>query len=120
MVEADEDEVGSGDQEDVDAELQAESSEDEESSDDAEVSSDEEDDSEIDQAFRDQLAAALQVDAGNIDVPDSSNSGSESDESMDDEQMLAIDEQLTEVFKSRMSDRQSKKREYTECLSELS
>lgn len=86
-------------------------SEDEEERSDSDLS-DEEGDVEVDQAFRDEIAAALGLDLNNIneaeDVDDDEAEESEDEVLLDDEQMMALDDNLAEIFRRRTAKANSK------------
>lgn len=76
--------------------------EDEESQDDGVDS----DDAEVDLELRNKIEEALRV---NGIEPATGETDSEDDELMDDDQMMAIDEQLAQVFRSRMNEKKEGK-----------
>lgn len=70
--------------------------------------SDDNEDEEVDEAFLAKIAEALGVNgAGAL-----SDEASEEEDLMDDDQMMAIDDQLAQVFKSRVNDKHSTKGSY--------
>ena len=90
-------------QEDEDEEMELEEGpEGEESVSDSESEDDDEEDEAPDLELRSRIEEALR--ASGIEPADDSEGGSgdsEEEEIMDDDQMMAIDEQLTEIFRSR-------------------
>lgn len=99
---------------------------DQEPSDDGEVSSadedeDEDEDDEVDdnndedvQELRRKIEEALKVNGIEAATGDSDEDSDE--DLMDDDQMMAIDEQLAQVFRSRMNEKKSSKGEFSENL----
>lgn len=85
--------------------IEEENSDGESSASSSEHSSSSEDDAdqEVDEELIQKVRAALGVNG------DEENEDSEDEDLMDDKQMMAIDQKLAEVFKSRMNDKQSKK-----------
>ncbi|KAF7363316.1 hypothetical protein MSAN_00987000 [Mycena sanguinolenta] len=75
------------------------------SSDDAEMSDNESSDGEVDPELRSKIAEALRVNG--VDVASGDEDDSD-EELMDDDQMLAVDEQLAQVFRLRESERKGK------------
>jgi DNA polymerase phi len=76
----------------------------EDDSDDAEDEDDEDDDGDVDPAFRQRVAEALQVSGMGIDGnADGDVDSDEESEVWDDERMMQVDEQLAAVFKERSS-----------------
>ncbi|KAG0326236.1 DNA-directed DNA polymerase [Dissophora globulifera] len=83
--------------EDEEDESEDEENSDEEESEDMEVDEDEDDDdAPVDEEFRKKLAAALNIKDGNEDDEDESE-----EELLDDDQMMAFDEKLNEIFKQK-------------------
>ena len=80
------------------------SNEDEVSQNDA--SGDDSDDAEVDLELRNKIEEALRV---NGIEPATGETDSEDEELMDDDQMMAIDEQLAQVFRSRTNERKGVK-----------
>lgn len=93
-------------------------SDDSDDSEDDDSSDDDEDGLEVDEAFKNELLAALE--AGGMGVPNAASDdddeemkGDESDEEelLDDEAMLALDDRLADIFRANGGGRRSKKRE---------
>ncbi|KAI5982996.1 DNA polymerase phi-domain-containing protein [Pisolithus marmoratus] len=99
-------ELAEAQSEEMDASSEEEGESSSEASDDDEDLS-EECDSEDTQQVRKKLGDLLK--AGGIDDVEGDESDEESEELMDDEQMIAIDEHLAEIFRSRKDEQRSKK-----------
>ena len=96
-----------GEDEDDEVEVE-ESSEDDDSDSGAEDDEDEdEEDEEPDLELRSKIEEALR--ASGIEPADDSEGDSEEDEVMDDDQMMAIDDQLAEIFRSRAGEKKGGK-----------
>jgi DNA polymerase phi len=95
-------------------------SDDSDDSEEDDSSDDDEDGLEVDEAFKNELLAALE--AGGMGVPNAASDddddeemkGDESDEEelLDDEAMLALDDRLADIFRANGGGRRSKKREW--------
>lgn len=95
-------------------------SDDSDDSDEDDSSDDDEDGLEVDEAFKNELLAALE--AGGMGVPNAASDddddeemkGDETDEEelLDDEAMLALDDRLADIFRANGGGRRSKKREW--------
>lgn len=83
-----------------------ESNSEEESEEDDGESSGDDNDNEEDTELRRKIEEALRV---NGIEPATGETDSEEEELMDDEQMMAIDEQLSQVFRTRANERKSSK-----------
>lgn len=75
---------------------------------DSESEDDEDEDEEPDLELRSKLEAALRS-SGIGPADDSEGEGDSEEEVMDDDQMMAIDDQLAEIFKSRTSEKKGGK-----------
>lgn len=91
-------------QSDEDEEEESESEQDEPSESENE---DDEDDAEVDPEFRRQVAEALQVNG--MAAADGSDSDSEDEVVLDDDQMMQLDEHLAKVFKAQAGNTKEKK-----------
>ncbi|GAA5938783.1 hypothetical protein JCM3775_001989 [Rhodotorula graminis] len=91
------------------------------SSSDSESDSDDEGGFEVDEAFKNELLAALE--AGGMGVPgddeamrDDDGAGSDDEELLDDEAMLELDDKLADIFRANGGGRKSKKRDRQDDL----
>jgi DNA polymerase phi len=92
------------DKEEDDSDLSVSDDEDEESQDDD--SGDDSDGAKVDLELRNKIEEALRV---NGIEPATGETDSEDEELMDDDQMMAIDEQLAQVFRSRRNEKKGGK-----------
>ncbi|KAM0792376.1 hypothetical protein ACM66B_005056 [Microbotryomycetes sp. NB124-2] len=110
-------------QEDEDAEMadgekEVNGAEESESSDeDDDDESDDDDDVEVDEAFKNELLAALQESGVAADLEsDDDESEEKEEEYLDDDQMLALDDKLADIFRHNGGGRKSKKLARTEDM----
>ncbi|BGO89524.1 hypothetical protein NBRC10512_003985 [Rhodotorula toruloides] len=114
-----------GDEEEETGEGEGKEEEDEESSDEDEDEDDEDDGLEVDEAFKQELLAALE--AGGMAVPNAASDDedeemqdgegeSEEEELLDDDAMLELDERLADIFRANGGGRRSKKRDRQDDL----
>ena len=78
---------------------------------------DENEEEEPDLELRGKIEEALR--ASRIEPADNSEGADEEEEIMDDEQMMAIDDQLTEIFRSRVSEKKGGKGGNRRCCRHL-
>ncbi|KAF7304662.1 hypothetical protein MKEN_01180100 [Mycena kentingensis (nom. inval.)] len=98
------------DEEDEEAEgEEIEDGDDADSESESEIEIDEEsDDGEVDPELRRKIEEALRVNGVGVDSGEDGSEGESDEELMDDEQMLAVDEQLAQVFKMREGGKRGK------------
>lgn len=86
--------------------------------DDARSSDDEDDDMEVDENFRNELLAALQANgvADEFDAKDSDDGEESEEELLDDDQMMAMDEKLADIFRLQGGGRKGKKSKCVDLL----
>lgn len=110
----DEDAEDSDMDQDEDAGVEADSDEDEDDQSDGDDSGDDSNNEEADLELRNKIEEALRV---NGIEPATGETDSEDEELMNDDEMMAIDEQLAEVFRSRANELKSgKSQRYFRCF----
>ncbi|KAK4053864.1 DNA-directed DNA polymerase [Microbotryomycetes sp. JL201] len=108
---------GEGDVEMGDGETEADAAEDSDSSDDDEDDDTDDEDIEVDEAFKNELLAALQESGVAADLAsDGDESEEKEEEYLDDDQMLALDDKLADIFRHNGGGRKSKKLAWTEDM----
>jgi len=96
-----------GEDEEMEDEEDAEEEDSDSGSEEAEDEAEDEEDEEPDLELRSKIEEALR--ASGIEPADNSEDDTEEEELMDDDQMMAIDDQLADIFRSRASEKKGGK-----------